>query len=593
MAHEKAIETKPLELVRPSISFETVTFSDGQTLSFEDDEIIVFVGPNNAGKSAALRELQKWIAKSEPQKVITNTTLRKSGTSSDLKSYLEKHSQRVGNPADLHYSGIGYSIHHTHLGYFEGTSDRHPVAPFFSAHVATETRITASNPAGPISLHREAPSHPIHLMLIDPALGKTISEYFRNAFGKDLIVLRAGGSTFPLYVGTRPDPALYLDDLGKSFVDSLLATSVPLQEQGDGMRSFVTVLLYVLVADNYSIQFLDEPEAFLHPPQARLLGEYIAKKRRGKSQLFIATHSTDILDGLMAGGTSKIRIVRIQRDGQVNRVKELSKEKTAAIANDALTRYSGVFKGIFYKHVIITESDGDCQFYSSLLNIKAIAGDQQPDVLFIHAAGKHRMGQLVETLKSLDVPVSVVADIDILNEESAFKNLFEKLGGSWNDVQTHWRTIKTGVEELRPLLNSEQVKKLIIDELKDIGGLREFPKQTEQRIKRIFQTLSPWDVVKHAGRSALRGSSVSHYDQLTIKCSNKGLWIVPVGELEGFCRSIEAAHGPAFVAKVLEERDLESDPELEEAREFVTKIWTAAKQRTTSKEKVSPKVAAE
>jgi predicted ATPase len=69
------------------------------------------------------------------------------------------------------------------------------------------------------------------------------------------------------------------------------------------MRSFATVLLYVLAADNHSIQFLDEPEAFLHPPQARLLGEYIARERRSKSQLFIATHSTDILDGLMAGGT--------------------------------------------------------------------------------------------------------------------------------------------------------------------------------------------------------------------------------------------------------------------------------------------------
>lgn len=581
---ENTIETEPLplKLVRPSISFETVTFSDGQTMSFEDDEIIVFVGPNNAGKSAALRELQNWISRSQPQKVIANATLKKSGTRSDLRAYLEKNSQKTGEHQSLTYSGIGFGIHHSHLNYFDNASDRHPVAPFFSGHVATETRITASNPAGAIALHRDPPSHPIHLMLTDPALATTISEYFRNAFGEDLIVFRAGGSTFPLYVGRKPDKSPSEDELSKTFVERLLATAVPLQAQGDGMRSFVSVLLYVLVEDNHSIQFLDEPEAFLHPPQARLLGEYIAKKRRGKSQLFIATHSTDILDGLMAGGTSKIRIVRIQRDGEVNRVKELSKEKAVAIANDALTRYSGVFKGIFYKHVIITESDGDCQFYSSLLNIKAIAGDQQPDVLFIHAAGKHRMGQLAETLNSLDVPVSVIADIDILNEESAFKNLFEKLGGNWVDVQTHWQAIKTGVEALRSPLNSEQVKKLIIDELNNVGGLGEFPKQTEQGIKKIFKTLSPWDAVKHAGRSALRGPSVGHFDHLTIKCSNKGLWIVPVGELEGFCRSIQAAHGPAFVEKVLEERNLESDSELEEARTFVTKIWTAAKQRTAS-----------
>ena len=278
----------------------------------------------------------------------------------------------------------------------------------------------------------------------------------------------------------------------------------------------------------------------------------------------------------MAGSTNKIRIIRIQRDGKINRVKELSKEKTVAIANDALTRYSGVFKGIFYKHVMITESDGDCQFYSSLLNLKTIAGEMQPDVLFIHAAGKHRMAQLAETLKSLDVPVSVIADIDILNEENTFKSLFEKLGGTWNDVANYWRAIKTDVEARSPPLNSEQVKRLINIELNAVAGIASFPKTVERAIKKIFQTISPWDAVKQAGRSALRGPSVTHFDNLAAKCADFGLWIVPVGELEGFCRSIEARHGPDFVEKVLEQRNLETDEELREARTFVTKIWTAA-----------------
>ncbi|MBK9339696.1 MAG: ATP-binding protein [Rhodoferax sp.] len=100
-------------------------------------------------------------------------------------------------------------------------------------------------------------------------------------------------------------------------------------------------------------------EAFLHPPQARLLGEYIAKKRRGKSQLFIATHSTDILDGLMASNVSKVRIIRIQRAGKINRIKELSKRENISDCKDALTKYSSVLKD-FLTHVIITESDGDC-----------------------------------------------------------------------------------------------------------------------------------------------------------------------------------------------------------------------------------------
>jgi predicted ATPase len=308
-----------------------VTFSDGQTLNFDDDEIIVFVGPNNSGKSAALRELQNWITRSIPQKVITGATFRKVGDSNSLRIYLERNAQKHGELGQFAYAGMGYNFHHSHVTFFDNPTDRHPIAPFFSVLLGTETRLTSSNPAGAIALHKEPPSHPIHLLLTDEKLAAEISQLFRRAFEKDLIVFRAGGSTFPLYVGDKPSKRPEDDELSKRYVEALLSQAEPLQSQGDGMRSFATVLLYVLAAGSQSIQFLDEPEAFLHPPQARLLGEYIARERHSKSQLFIATHSTDILDGLMAGGLDKIRVIRIRRDGTINHVKELSKERAAAI----------------------------------------------------------------------------------------------------------------------------------------------------------------------------------------------------------------------------------------------------------------------
>lgn len=344
------------------------------------------------------------------------------------------------------------------------------------------------------------------------------------------------------------------------------------------MRSFATVLLYVLASDSHSIQFLDEPEAFLHPPQARLIGEYIARERSASSQLFIATHSTDVLEGLISGGTNKVRIIRIQRDGDINRVKELSKEKTASISNDTLARYSGVFEGIFYQHVVICESDADCLFYSSILNSYAVSGEQRPDVLFVHASGKHRLAKLAETLRELDVPVSVIADIDLLNEETPFKNLFTKLGGEWATIATKWSAIKKSVEARRPPLNADQVVKLINDALIGVGGTAPFGKDKERDIKAIFKTLSSWDDVKRAGRAALPGGQTTQqFDDLTAECAKVGLWLVPVGELEGFCRSIDGGHGPGFVEKVLEERDVETDPELEDARRFIAKLWNRAK----------------
>jgi len=39
-------------IVKPTLSFESVTFSNGSTLTFAPDDIVVFVGPNNAGKSS-------------------------------------------------------------------------------------------------------------------------------------------------------------------------------------------------------------------------------------------------------------------------------------------------------------------------------------------------------------------------------------------------------------------------------------------------------------------------------------------------------------------------------------------------------------
>lgn len=566
------------QFTRPTLSFESVTFSGGTTLNFDEDEIVVFVGPNNAGKSATLKEMEAFVARSNPQTVVKAATLRRAGTQKDLLAYLEANTQRTGAAGQHHYAGLGFNIAHSQLGYFDNNADRHPVASFFCTRLATENRITASNPAGAVALHQEAATHPIHQLLMDDKLAERISGHFKHAFGQDLFPFRAGGSKFPLFVGVKPEKTAGEDELSKSFVERVRAQAVSLESQGDGMRSFATVLLYVLVADNHTIQFLDEPEAFLHPPQARLVGELIARERKAKSQLFIATHSTDILDGLIAGGASKVRIVRLQRHGSVNRVKELSKDKTAAIASDTLARYSGVFGGIFYQHVIICEADADCLFYSSILNTSAVSGERRADVLFIHAAGKHRMANLAATLKELDVPVSVIADVDLLNEENAFRTLFEMLGGAWDEVKGDWKSLKSAIESRKPPLNAAQISDMIQKELQGVHGTAPFPREKEQSIKRIFKTVSPWDDVKRAGRAALpQGQAVQQFDALLTKCSAVGLSVVPVGELEGFCRSIEGGHGPGFVEKVLEERNLENDAELDEARRFMAKILRRAR----------------
>ena len=111
------------------------------------------------------------------------------------------------------------------------------------------------------------------------------------------------------------------------------------------MRSFVGVLLNAFIS-NHSILFIDEPEAFLHPPQAKLLGKMLAKDLPTERQLFLATHSEDFLKGLLDANVTNLKIIRIQRDGAINKVSALNSSDIKSIWNDSLLRHSNVLNGL-------------------------------------------------------------------------------------------------------------------------------------------------------------------------------------------------------------------------------------------------------
>jgi hypothetical protein len=141
----------------------------------------------------------------------------------------------------------------------------------------------------------------------------------------------------------------------------------------------------------------------------------------------------------------------------------------------------------------------------------------------------------------------------------------------------HWKAVSHAILTERPPLNATQVAEIIRGHLDGITGTAPFPKDKERAIRDVWNKVSPWSSVKRSGRSAVPfGEAMTHFDLLLEKCKKKGLWIVPVGEMEGFCRTV-GSHGPKFVEQVLEDRNLESDPELHDARHFVGEIWQHAK----------------
>jgi predicted ATPase len=124
------------------------------------------------------------------------------------------------------------------------------------------------------------------------------------------------------------------------------------QHQGDGIRSFIGIML-TLVAASYPIVLIDEPEAFLHPPQARLLGRKLAAEARDRAQVIIATHSIDVLLGLLDADDASVTIARLTRQGDVNPVAVLSPDQLRELWRDPLLRYSNVLDGLFHRGVVL------------------------------------------------------------------------------------------------------------------------------------------------------------------------------------------------------------------------------------------------
>jgi ABC-type cobalamin/Fe3+-siderophores transport system ATPase subunit len=559
-----------------SVVCKSILFSDNTRIEFENSDIIALVGPNNAGKSAALRELSLCIADSSSKTMVFNQIeLSRMGSLEDIESLLQVYGQKYITNGISVYSGYGFQVQEKHIDHY-WSIQLGQLAGLFIAHLNTESRITASNSVELIDVYTQAPQHPIHLLYADDELEIRISNYFRRAFGQELILDRAAGSKATLLVGQKPELQAGEDRISKTYLDRLRHQTTPLHQQGDGMRSFATILLHLLAPQSPSIFILDEPEAFLHPPQARLIGEFIAKERRESKQLFLATHSPDVLKGLLNTSAQNLRVVRLERSGSINKAKELNSVMAQQISADPLMKFSGVLSGIFHQRVIITESDADAMFYNAVLDLPSVHGDVTPDVLFVQVGGKHRMAALAQALRALNVPVDIIADFDILNDANVFKKLIDAMGGDWEAANRDAAPLKTAIEAHKPWLNALEVKTRITDELKKVADSGEFPKSSRSEIESLFRKASPWDAIKEAGEAAVpAGQPRQHYESLQKYCQRLGVWIVPVGVLEGFCKAV-GGKGPKWAMKVLEDYDIFSAPELEAARNFVKQIWLRA-----------------
>ena len=277
--------------------------NNGEKIELNDDDIIVFVGSNNVGKSQALMDLYSLCGRTYPDDgfsdedqtvVIKDIKLTSFEKETMAKEALEqgwalqtKKGIKIRNDifteeglkSEIQNKGFG-ELYNSYVFYSSAGEDGNTSAS--ANYYDDDTRYD-----------------PIHFLSDYRDLRQKASDGFRRAFNHDLLPNRMHGGFIPLCIGSESELDLRTEGKkGNEALDSYLEfmSSLPvIEDQSDGIKSFTSILVN-LVLKHKKLFIMDEPESYLHPPQAQIMGQIIAEYIDGR-QAFIATHSQDVIKG--------------------------------------------------------------------------------------------------------------------------------------------------------------------------------------------------------------------------------------------------------------------------------------------------------
>ena len=185
-----------------------------------------------------------------------------------------------------------------------------------------------------------------------------------------------------------------------------------LDEEGDGIKNFVTSFLSIKTM-NKDIILMDEPESFLHPPLAKRFGEIIAKEIEDNQQLFIATHSEDLINGiLLSTPYTKINIIHIQRERNQNIFRVFCDKQVYSLKRKPVILMSNILKGLFSDKVYITESFADSALYSIIMS----KYNAYSYFFFVNTESKSKAKDVMKIYDQLGIDNVAIFDFDYFRD---------------------------------------------------------------------------------------------------------------------------------------------------------------------------------
>ncbi|WP_175681699.1 ATP-dependent nuclease [Burkholderia cenocepacia] len=531
--------------------------NDGTKVNLGD--LTVIIGPNNAGKSRALRDLSELTT--TPSYGVGAKVIKDATTSvpTDLNAVFEAYPELRGTESanGINVSALSPALQGTATinwggppqvvreGWRQGIEKRDKatiaqvIGSKLTTHLLTENRlhllVTGPNVANddPSTLLQQ-------LYLKGTSKELELRQIVKATFGVELVL----DFTLPTELCLRVTDTL--GDIPPDPRDAhpILKRLEKLDGQGDGLRSFVGIVAALLVTER-PVCLIDEPEAFLHPPQAYALGRLIASSSGPNKQVIIATHSADVLRGVLSM-KNDVSVVRIDRIMDTNGFRQLAPNRLSEITKDPLLASHRVIDGLFSSAAIVVEADADARFYETVFS----KVHPNADVHFVSADNKQTVPRIALLYRDLGVRTAGIVDIDVLNNADEFSkqvgalNISEAQATQLMKAQSALArsvTGKTVSERASSLLEALEVA---IKDLAatcangDDGATDKALKRADGTVRKAIDDGKPWADAKARGIEAFNADGKAAFKTIFEICANAGLFVNRYGELESMLSDV-------------------------------------------------------
>lgn len=411
----------------------------------------------------------------------------------------------------------------------------------FVASLFLDRRLTITSTVNNFDYETQFPSNELQALYINSEAKTLLAEEAQTVFGKSIWLDNTRANMLCLRVGDGPEMPSAVDRLEPSKMRKYRL----IEDEGDGFKSYMGICSTLLLGRR-PVVLIDEPEMCLHPPQAYALGRFIGKYGVSLDHTtFVATHSSHVLRGIIEEA-EKLEIIRLSRVGAQFVGRRVSKEKLKASIEKPSTKSESILDGLFAEAVTVVESEGDRLVYGTTWD--KVAGEFEHDVHFVSVGGLGGIADPCVLYHSLKIPVCVIADLDVIQELSVFENILKAVapGESVQELMDFVRRILEAVNALGPIYDEEHTRNALSGVLSE-----ELDWNNHMQVNRIRATLSdlsrglsPTSRLKK-GLDNLKAYNVYHdLVALLNQCRSHGVFLVPVGELEDWMPQLTAS-GPS------------------------------------------------